>query len=260
MKRLSSERATRTKRRVRDDAEQEQEALSTMESLGLIDPEEEAQRLEEFEMEEALGNIYFRFSKGFKKVLRWRVLPPLKKGYKWFEKDMLHFNVGKVPIRCRRLINESCWVCDQMARMRQSRNRKTAMLADAMNPSTSYVSNGVLLIVDGQKVVKKVSRVIQYPKTVYHDIQGECFGTRDDFCNVADLREGYDLISRKVDKGQGNVTIYKTHAARQSTPVSRKDSIINRIISEMVDLKAEVVVPTRQEQQELFESGGDVGD
>lgn len=254
MKRLSSRRATKAKRRAKDE---DREAKTTLDTLGLISAEEEAKRLEEFEAEEMLGSKYFRFSRGFHKALRWRLLPPLTKDHRWFEKDLLHFNIAKRAIRCRQLANQACYVCEEISRMRQSNDRETAAMADDFMPSASYIANGVILAVDGHKVSRKVCRVLQFSKTVYADVQGECFGTRDDFCNVADLQEGYDLSTRKVEKGQGNYTEYKTRAARQSTPLTKKESILRRIITEMADLKEEVKIPSRAKQRDIMEGLGD---
>ena len=192
------------------------------------------------------GSTFFQLKDGRNKV---RVLPPPPSSEDVWFKTGTHWNVGpnKAIFNCANAHdkNADCFCCETVHKLRRTKDDDDAELADSMAVRKQWLYN----IVDLDDVEAGV-QVAAFPKTVHQEIRAYIEDDDEEYGDITDLEEGYNLTIEKT--GSGLKTKYSVRAKRSSSPVP--DAIKELLeTTDPADLSAARPVASNEKMKAAFE-------
>lgn len=161
-----------------------------------------------------------------------RVLPPWSEEGIWYREVPYHYGVGGKSVVCpKRLLSKSCYVCDKVAEFRKSSDKELNDLANDLRPKMRVYYN-VIDLDDTAKGVQVFGSGVQvFKDLLYYDLD-------DEWGNITDVEEGYDIILTREGKGRNSK--YQVKAKKNSSSLeneewlnslSNLDNLIGKILS-----------------------------
>jgi len=170
-----------------------------------------------------------------------RILPPYS-GEDWYKETWFHFGIGvdRKPIACaRRLLDEPCYICEQVDELRKSEDPRDVELPTQIAARRRVFYN----IIDLDDVESGV-QIFSSGVTIFKDLL--MYVADPDWGDITDPEEGYDIV---IDReGTGIDTKYNTRAKKNSTPL-----IDPGLLDELRDLDGMVEILDYEQVKAIYE-------
>jgi len=161
-----------------------------------------------------------------------RILPPWSEEGIWYREVPYHYGIGGKSVVCpKRLLGKPCYICDKVAEFRKSSDKNLNELANDLRPKMRIYYN-VIDLDDTAKGVQVFGSGVQvFKDLLYYDLD-------DEWGNITDVEEGYDIIL--IREGKGRNSKYQVKAKKNSSPLeneewlnsmSNLDNLIGKILS-----------------------------
>ncbi|MBA7640261.1 hypothetical protein ES703_47926 [subsurface metagenome] len=170
-----------------------------------------------------------------------RILPPYS-GEDWYKETWFHFGIGvdRKPIACaRRLLDEACYICEQVDELRKSEDPRDVELPTqiASRRRVFYniidlddVESGVQIFSSGVTIFKELLMYVADP----------------DWGDITDPEEGYDIVIER--EGTGIDTKYTVRAKKNPTPL-----IDPALLEDLRDLDEMVEILEYEQVKAIYE-------
>lgn len=161
-----------------------------------------------------------------------RILPPWSEEGIWYREVPYHYGVGGKSVVCpKRLLGKPCYICDKVAEFRKSSDKGLNEVANDLRPKMRIYYNVVDLDDTAKGVQVFGSGVQVFKDLLYYDLD-------DEWGNITDVDEGYDIILTREGKGRNSK--YQVKAKKNSSPIgteewlnsmSNLDNLVGKILS-----------------------------
>lgn len=170
-----------------------------------------------------------------------RILPPYS-GEDWYKETWSHFGIGvdRKPIACaRRLLDEPCYICDQVDELRKSEDPRDVELTTQIAARRRVFYN----IIDLDDIESGV-QIFSSGVTIFKDLL--MYVADPDWGDITDPEQGYDIVIDRA--GTGIDTKYNTRAKKNPTPL-----IDPGLLDELRDLDDMVEILDYEQVKAIYE-------
>ncbi len=170
-----------------------------------------------------------------------RILPPYS-GEDWYKETWFHFGVGvdRKPIACaRRLLDEPCYLCEQVDELRKSEDPRDVELSTQIAARRRVFYN--IIDIDD---VESGAQIFSSGVTIFKEFL--MYVADPDWGDITDPDEGYDIVIER--EGTGIDTKYTVRAKKNPTPL-----IDPGLLEELRDLDEMVEILPYEQVKAIYE-------